>query len=77
MRLAEARAKKLLTAGKLAQAAGMSRASIYAIESGRNIPTLDTVRKLSEVLAVDPLEVDEFKAAIDKTARPKKEPARV
>jgi transcriptional regulator with XRE-family HTH domain len=74
MKLVEARARKLLTAAKLAQAAGMSRAGIYAIEAGRSIPTLESVRKLSEALEVDPLEVDEFRAAIERTT--KKEPAR-
>jgi DNA-binding XRE family transcriptional regulator len=77
MNLSEARARKLLTASRLAALAGMSRAGIYAIESGRNIPTLETVRKLSEVLEVDPMEVEEFRSAIEKTAQRKKEPARV
>jgi len=75
MKLSEARASKLFTAARLAQEAGVSRGSIYAIEAGKWLPGLETVRKLSETLKIDPLDVDEFKAAIEKTARGK-EPAR-
>jgi DNA-binding XRE family transcriptional regulator len=71
MKLVEARARALYSASALAKAAGMSRASIYDIEGGKWLPSLETVRKLCEVLQVDPMDVDEFRAAIDKTVRGK------
>ena len=76
MKLVEARARKLYSADRLAQASGVARSTIYAIEGGRGLPSLDTVRKLSETLEIDPMEVDEFKAAIERTMRGK-EVARV
>jgi hypothetical protein len=33
------------------------------------MPTLETVRKLSEALEIDPAEVDEFRVAIENTIR--------
>jgi DNA-binding XRE family transcriptional regulator len=71
MKLVEARAKALYSASALAKAAGVSRASIYDIEGGKWLPSLEMVRKLSEALKVDPMEVDEFRAAIEKTVRGK------
>ena len=77
MKLSEARARKLLTGRALAEQAGVSRANIYSIEAGRWLPGLETVRKLSEALGVDPMDVDEFKAAIEKTAQGRDKPARL
>ncbi len=36
---------------------------------GEWLPDLETVRKLCEALEIDHMDVDEFKAAIDKTAQ--------
>ena len=77
MKLSEARARKLLSIQELAKMSGVSRANIHALEVGKWLPTLRTVRKLCEVLEVDPMEVDEFKAAIERTAQGKENPARV
>jgi DNA-binding XRE family transcriptional regulator len=71
MKLVEARARALYSASALARAAGVSRGSIYDIEGGKWLPSLDMVRKLSAGLQVDPMEVDEFRAAIEKTVRRK------
>lgn len=69
MKLREARAKKLLTAQELATKSGVSEVLIYKLEAGAWLPSLPTVRKLAGVLEVDPEEVEEFKAAIDKAAK--------
>ena len=69
MKLREARAKKLLTAGQLGSEAGVSESNVYKIERGEWLPSLATVRKLAGVLGVNPEEVEEFKAAIDKAAK--------
>lgn len=77
MKLSEARARRLIEPSELAEKAGVSRANIYAIEAGRWLPTLATVRKLSEALDIDPMEIDEFKAAIERSSQRKKGAARV
>jgi len=76
MKLAEARSRKLLTIQELADVSGVSRANIYAIEAGKWLPSLRTIRKLSESLDADPIEIDEFLAGIEKSSRGK-EPARM
>ena len=68
MKLREARARRLLTAQELAKQAGMSDSTHYHIERGGWSPSLKTVRKLSAVLGVDPMDVEEFKAAIEKAS---------
>ena len=69
MRLRELRVKKLLTAGQLAEKSGVSGAAIFKLERGEHSPSLATIKKLSEALGVNPEEVEEFKAAIDKAAK--------
>jgi DNA-binding XRE family transcriptional regulator len=61
MKLREARAKGLIEAGDLAEKAKVSRANVYAIEAGRWLPNLATIRKISEALEID--------AAIEATAQ--------
>lgn len=46
----------------------MSESTINKIEQGAWLPSLKTVRKLADILKVEPTEVDEFKAAIEKSA---------
>jgi|FLYL01.1.fsa_nt_gi predicted transcriptional regulator len=67
MKLREARARKLYSVRRLAREAHVAEKTIYAVEGGEWLPSLETVRKLSDVLSVDPMEIDEFKAAIEKT----------
>jgi transcriptional regulator with XRE-family HTH domain len=64
MNLAAARRRRLWSIRELAQRAGVSPRTINTIELGRTTPSLSTVRKLSEALGIDPLEVDEFKDVI-------------
>ena len=68
MNLREARARKLLSAKELATKAGISESNIYSIEHGAWLPSLATIKKLSAILEMDPMEVTEFKAAIEKSA---------
>ena len=70
MNLREARVHKLLSAKELAKQAGISEGNIYSIEKGGWLPSLGTVKKLAAALGInDPLEVEEFKAAIDKASK--------
>ena len=72
MRLSEARAEKLFAVGRFAQAVGVSRGAIYAIEAGRWLPSLDTVKRMCEVLEIEnPRDIEEFSAAIEKASHPK------
>ncbi|HZA21709.1 MAG TPA: helix-turn-helix transcriptional regulator [Dehalococcoidia bacterium] len=70
MRLAVARRTRLLTLHELAQLAGVSPKTINSIERGKSTPALSTIRKLSASLGVDPMSIDEFRAALEE-----KEPA--
>ncbi len=65
----EARARKLLTAEGLAKKSGVSVATVHSLEQGKYVASLTTVRKLSQALEVNPEEIEEFKAAIDKAAQ--------
>jgi transcriptional regulator with XRE-family HTH domain len=69
MRLREIRTRKLLTAGALAKKSGVSAAAIFKLERGEHAPSLATIGKLAGVLEVNPEEVEEFKAAIEKAAK--------
>jgi len=71
MKLKEARAGKFLSIRELAQEAGVGASTIYAIESGRELPTLRSARKLAQTLQVEPMDVDEFRAAWERTLQGK------
>ena len=64
MKLAAARRLKLWSMRELAERSGVSTRTINTIELGRTTPSLATIRRLSEALEVDPIEVDEFRDAI-------------
>ena len=66
MRLRELRVTKLYSIRGLARAAQVSEKSIRAVEAGQWRPSLATIRKLSQLLEVDPMDVDEFKEAMHK-----------
>ena len=68
MRLKEARARKLFSLSDLAQVSGVSRANLAALEAGKWLPSLRTVRRLIAALGVAPGDVEEFAAAIAKTS---------
>ena len=62
--LREVRIRKLLSLRELARRAGVAQRTIVEAEAGRQAPRLTTIRRLSQALEVDPMEVDEFSAAI-------------
>jgi transcriptional regulator with XRE-family HTH domain len=64
MRLAEARRTRLLSIRALAEKADLATRTINEIELGRTTPSLMTIKKISDVLEIDPLEIDEFRKAI-------------
>jgi transcriptional regulator with XRE-family HTH domain len=71
MKLVEIRANRALSIRELGKLAGVAARTIYGIEHGEVVPTLSTIRKLADVLGVEPLEVDEFRTAIERTIRGK------
>ena len=72
MKLRELRVRRLLSIRELARKARVSTSTIYTIETGRAVPRLSVVKKLSEALEASPDEVNEFREAI---ARALGEPA--
>jgi DNA-binding XRE family transcriptional regulator len=64
MKLVEVRRSRLMSTRELSRQAHVARKTIIDIEQGRVTPALFTIRKLSDALGVDPLEVDEFRDAI-------------
>jgi len=62
--LREYRYQRLLSLDDLAEKAGVSNKTIVQIEHGRQLPKLRTIRRLSEALGVDPMEIDEFAIVI-------------
>jgi transcriptional regulator with XRE-family HTH domain len=55
--LEEARLSKLLSAFELAKRSGVAHTTILDIEQKNAKPRLSTIRKLAEVLGVDPREI--------------------
>lgn len=64
--LREARLQALLSIRQLARKAGLSATTIYLLETHQRAPQLLTVYKLSRALGVDPLAIDEFRAAYER-----------
>lgn len=64
MKLVEVRHIRLMSLRELAGKAGLNLMTVSNIERGRTRPSLATIRKLSEALEVDPIEVDEFRRVI-------------
>ena len=63
--LREVRLRQVLSQRALARRAGVAQRTIVEAELGRQVPRLATMRKLCEALGVDPMEVDEFRAAVE------------
>jgi transcriptional regulator with XRE-family HTH domain len=64
MKLRELRVRRLLSTRELARRAGISTSTIYTIETGKAVPRLSIVKKLSDALEASPDEVDEFREAM-------------
>ena len=69
MRLVEIRATRAISVRQLARLARVSPHTIHGIERGQVAPMLVTIRKLSDALGVEPIEVDEFRAVIERIIR--------
>jgi transcriptional regulator with XRE-family HTH domain len=67
--LRELRLGKMLSQRDLAREAGVTQKTIVDVELGRVEPHLRTMRKLAVALGVEPLEVDEFRQAIEEKGR--------
>ena len=63
--LRELRLSQLRSQRDLAQEAGITQKTLVDLELGRAEPALKTMRKLATALGVEPLEVDEFRQAIE------------
>lgn len=68
--LREVRRRRLFTIKGLAELADISTKTVVDIEHGRQTPRLDTIRKISDVLKVEPFEVVEFVEAIEGKVTP-------
>ena len=66
--LRDLRLKKLWSQRDLAAEADVARKTIVDLELGRIEPRLLTMRKLAAALGIEPLEVDEFRQAIEEKA---------
>jgi transcriptional regulator with XRE-family HTH domain len=63
--LRELRIRRLLSLRELAKRASVAQRTIVEAEAGRQVPRPATMRKIAEALEIDPMEVDEFRAAIE------------
>lgn len=63
--LKEVRTQRGIGVRRLSQAAPVSPRTIITTEKGESTPTLETIRKISAYLDVDPMEVSEFRAALE------------
>ena len=63
--LRESRLRRFLSQRELARRAGVAPRTVVEAELGRQVPRLATMRKLAAALGIDPLEVDEFRAAVE------------
>jgi transcriptional regulator with XRE-family HTH domain len=73
--LRELRIRRLLSLRELATRADVALRTIVEAEAGRQVPQPKTMRKLAEALGVDPMEVDEFRAAIEAALKDAEEKA--
>jgi transcriptional regulator with XRE-family HTH domain len=66
MTLRELRVRRLLSVHDLANAVGISPSTVSTIESHRGHASFGTIRKISAYLGVAPLDVDEFRASVQR-----------
>ena len=70
--LRQARARSVLSVRELADRAGVAPATVYQVEHQRTRPHPRTIRRLSQALGVEAMEVVEFAEAIaERGAAPK------
>ncbi len=63
--LRSARIRMTLSQRDLAREAGVTQKTIVDLELGRIEPRLQTMRKIAAALGIEPLEIDEFRKAIE------------
>ena len=63
-------AERLLTICEVAKLAGVAPSTIYLGEAGRTTPWPSVMRRIAAALGVDPMQIDEFRAAIAARGRP-------
>src|SRR5687768_15351438 len=63
--LRETRIRRFLSLRALAKRADVAQRTIVEVEAGRRVPQLATMRKIAAALDIDPLEIDEFRVAIE------------
>jgi len=66
-----------MTLRALARESGISESTLYHLERGDWLPSLKNAKRLAEVLQMDPMEIDEIRAAVEKAAQGKENPARI
>ena len=64
MKLAVLRRQRNLTQNGLAELSGLSNHTIMNIEKSYYRPTTETIGAVAEALEIDPMDVDEFRAAV-------------
>ena len=69
MPLALLRRRKLLSLRDLAEKAGVTVVTLVDIENGRSRPRLQTMRKIAGALEVEPVQIREFRDAIERGPR--------
>ncbi|MDP8924168.1 MAG: helix-turn-helix domain-containing protein, partial [Chloroflexota bacterium] len=69
--LREVRAERLLSIRELARLAGVAPSTVYLIEAGRTTPRPAVMRRLAATLGADARQIEEFRRAIDRSARPR------
>jgi DNA-binding XRE family transcriptional regulator len=63
--LREMRIRRLLSIREFAKRASVAQRTIVEAEAGRQKSRPTTMRKIAAALDVDPMEIDEFRAAIE------------
>jgi transcriptional regulator with XRE-family HTH domain len=68
-RLREWRTSNLMSVRDVAAAAAITPETLIEIEYGRRIPNYGTMRRICQVLTIEPHEVSEFVTAMEKRAK--------
>jgi transcriptional regulator with XRE-family HTH domain len=63
--LRELRLRRLMTIKELTERAHVAPRTIVEAEAGRRVPRPATMRRLAEALGVDPMEIDDFRLAVE------------
>ena len=65
MKLRAMRLARALSQRDLAERAGVTQKTVLELELGRQEPQLRTIRRIAAALGVEPVEVDEFRQALE------------